>query len=53
MFDMECACVGGLDRAHLHLMSTSVKSDHSSLKNAIENLYLIEKLYQIYFFKGT
>ena len=22
--------------AHLHLMSTSVKSDHSSLKNAIE-----------------
>ena len=31
-----CACVGGLDHAHLHLMSTSVKSDHRSLKNAIE-----------------
>tara|TARA_B100000989_G_C19527612_1_gene467774 strand:+ start:2441 stop:3340 length:900 start_codon:yes stop_codon:yes gene_type:complete len=31
-----CACVGGLDRAHLHLMSISVNSDNNSLKTAIE-----------------
>lgn len=30
-----CACVGGLDRAHLHLMSINKKSNVTSLKNAI------------------
>ena len=31
-----CACVGGLDRAHLHLMSISNKSNDESLKVAID-----------------
>ncbi len=31
-----CACVGGLDRAHLHLMSINNKSDNNTIKIAIE-----------------
>ena len=35
-----CACVGGLDRAHLHVMSISSKTNDVSLKKAInETLY--------------
>ena len=32
-----CACVGGLDRAHLHVMSISSKSNDVSLKKAIND----------------
>jgi len=31
-----CACVGGLDRAHLHLMSVNNKTDNNSINIAIE-----------------
>tara|TARA_B100000767_G_C19702311_1_gene508973 strand:+ start:220 stop:1125 length:906 start_codon:yes stop_codon:yes gene_type:complete len=35
-----CACIGGLDRAHLHIMSMSSKTNEVSLKKAInETLY--------------
>ena len=32
-----CACVGGLDRAHLHVMSISSKTNDVSLKKAIND----------------
>jgi len=35
-----CACIGGLDRAHLHIMSVSSKTNEVSLKESInETLY--------------
>lgn len=35
-----CACIGGLDRAHLHIMSVSSKTNEVSLKKSInETLY--------------
>lgn len=31
-----CACIGGLDRAHIHIMSISKNSDEKSIRNAID-----------------
>jgi hypothetical protein len=33
-----CACIGGLDRAHIHIMSTNKKTNSLSLKNSIEKV---------------
>ena len=33
-----CACIGGLDRAHVHIMSTNPKSSQSSLKKSIDKV---------------
>lgn len=33
-----CACIGGLDRAHLHLMSIPEKINHSNIVNAINKV---------------
>ena len=33
-----CACIGGLDRAHLHLMSIPNHSTKSQIKNAINQV---------------
>ncbi len=32
-----CACIGGLDRAHLHIMSISKKSNNVTIRKAIRN----------------
>lgn len=39
-----CACIGGLDRAHLHIMSIDQKSSQESIKNSIENVLYKRKV---------
>ena len=39
-----CACVGGLDRAHLHIMSIPKKTTKKSIKDAIEQTIFDRKL---------
>lgn len=38
-----CACIGGLDRAHLHLMSINNKSSEDTLKKSIERVLFNRK----------
>jgi len=38
-----CACIGGLDRAHLHIMSVSVKTNEKSLIEAINKTLYARK----------
>ena len=33
-----CACIGGLDRAHLHIMSISEKTTNEQIKEAINKV---------------
>ena len=39
-----CACIGGLDRAHLHIMSINQKSSKISLKKSIEKVLYQRKV---------
>src|SRR6056300_1164534 len=39
-----CACIGGLDRAHIHIMSISQKSSEISLKKSIEKVLYQRKV---------
>ncbi len=39
-----CACIGGLDRAHIHIMSIDTKSNSESLKSAIERVLYKRKV---------
>ena len=39
-----CACIGGLDRAHLHIMGVNKNSNKSSLKNSIEKVLYKRKV---------
>ena len=48
-----CACIGGLDRAHLHLMSINENTTEESLKSAIESaLYKRKVVLNQYIFKS-
>ena len=38
-----CACIGGLDRAHLHIMSIDQNSSQESIENSIENVLIKRK----------
>ena len=38
-----CACIGGLDRAHLHIMSISAKTNEKSLIKAINDTLYVRK----------
>ena len=38
-----CACVGGLDRAHLHLMTVDKKADNSLLKECVNRALIRRK----------
>ena len=39
-----CACIGGLDRAHLHLMSIPARATNSDIKNGIdENIKIFNR----------
>ena len=39
-----CACIGGLDRAHIHIMSIDKNSNEKSLKSAIERVLYKRKV---------
>ena len=39
-----CACIGGLDRAHLHIMSVDQNSSQKSIKNSVENILYKRKV---------
>ena len=39
-----CACIGGLDRAHIHIMSTNKKTNSLSLKILLKKFFIKEKL---------
>lgn len=39
-----CACIGGLDRAHVHIMSINPKSSSASLKKSIEKVLYKRKV---------
>lgn len=39
-----CACIGGLDRAHLHIMSVDENSSEDTLKSSIENILYKRKV---------
>ena len=38
-----CACIGGLDRAHLHIMTTHENSNSKTLKNSIDKVLFNRK----------
>ena len=39
-----CACIGGLDRAHIHLMSVNEKSSEKSFKDSIDKVLYKRKV---------
>ena len=39
-----CACIGGLDRAHLHVMSIPKQSNEKSISDSIDNTLYIRKV---------